>query len=69
MTPTTHPALATARWRKSSHSGDEGACVEMAVVPRTVAIRDSKDPDGPVLLFSRSAWTAFADAPPAPPVR
>lgn len=66
MTPTTTAALATAEWRKSSHSGDEGACVEMAVIPRTVAIRDSKDPDGPVLLFSRAAWGAFADAPPAP---
>ncbi|MFI6819354.1 DUF397 domain-containing protein [Micromonospora sp. NPDC050187] len=77
MTPTTHPALATARWRKSSHSGDEGACVEMAVVPDTVAVRDSrdtvavrdsKDPAGPALLFPPAAWTAFADAPPAPPV-
>ncbi|MFE0590459.1 DUF397 domain-containing protein [Micromonospora echinospora] len=74
MTPTTHPALATARWRKSSHSGDEGACVEMAVVPDTiavrdstgtVAVRDSKDPDGPVLLFSRPAWITFAGAAPA----
>ncbi|MFI6228052.1 DUF397 domain-containing protein [Micromonospora echinospora] len=74
MTPTTHPALATVRWRKSSHSGDEGACVEMAVVPATiavrdstgtVAVRDSKDPDGPVLLFSRPAWTTFAGAPPS----
>ncbi|XTZ13382.1 DUF397 domain-containing protein [Micromonospora echinospora] len=77
MTPTTHPTLATVRWRKSSHSGDEGACVEMAVVPDTiavrdvtgtVAVRDSKDPDGPVLLFPPAAWTAFADAPPATPV-
>ncbi|SCL20257.1 DUF397 domain-containing protein [Micromonospora inyonensis] len=65
MTPTAHPALATARWRKSSHSGDEGACVEMAVVPGTVAVRDSKDPDGPVLLFPPTVWTAFAGAPPA----
>ncbi|WBB81984.1 DUF397 domain-containing protein [Micromonospora sp. WMMD882] len=67
MTPTISAALATARWRKSSHSGDEGACVEMAAIPRTVAVRDSKDPDGPALLFSRAAWAAFTVAPPAPP--
>ncbi|WDZ87401.1 DUF397 domain-containing protein [Micromonospora cathayae] len=67
MTSTTTTALPTAEWRKSSHSGDEGACVEMAVIPPTVAIRDSKDPDGPVLLFAPTAWAAFADAPPAPP--
>jgi hypothetical protein len=75
MTPTTPTTLATAAWRKSSHSGDEGACVEMTVVTGTVArdpggivaVRDSKDPDGPVLLFSGTAWTAFADAPPGSP--
>ncbi|BCL16181.1 DUF397 domain-containing protein [Micromonospora sagamiensis] len=70
MTPTAHPALATARWRKSSHSGDEGACVEVAVVrdpTDTVAVRDSKDPHGPVLRFPPTAWAAFAGAPPAPP--
>jgi hypothetical protein len=64
MTPTTSAALAVARWRKSSHSGDEGACVEMAVLPGTVAVRDSKDPSGPALLFPPAAWAAFAGAPP-----
>ncbi|MFE9183063.1 DUF397 domain-containing protein [Micromonospora haikouensis] len=64
MTPTTSAALATARWRKSSRSGDEGACVEMAVVPGAVAVRDSKDPTGPALLFPPTAWAAFAAAPP-----
>lgn len=67
MTPTTRAALATADWRKSSHSGDEGACVEMAVLPRAVAVRDSKDPAGPVLLFAPAAWAAFTATPPAPP--
>ncbi|MFC0005821.1 DUF397 domain-containing protein [Micromonospora siamensis] len=64
MTPTTSAALAVARWRKSSRSGDEGACVEMALLPGTVAVRDSKDPAGPALLFAPAAWVAFADAPP-----
>ncbi|GIJ76966.1 protein of unknown function [Micromonospora phaseoli] len=64
MTPTTNAAVAVAGWRKSSHSGDEGACVEVAVVPGTVAVRDSKDPHGPLLLFPPAAWSAFAQAPP-----
>ena len=55
---------ASASWRKSSRSGDIGACVEMAPVAPGVAVRDSKDPHGPVLLFSPAAWTAFATTPP-----
>jgi Domain of unknown function (DUF397) len=50
--------LSTARWRKSSYSGVNG-CVEVAVVGDRVAIRDSKDRGGPVLLFTSDAWEAF----------
>ncbi|MGC5029483.1 DUF397 domain-containing protein [Micromonospora sp. DT229] len=64
MTPTTNATPAVAGWRKSSHSGDEGACVEVGVAPGRVAVRDSKDPQGPLLLFAPAAWTAFAGAPP-----
>ncbi|GGM37060.1 hypothetical protein GCM10011608_22100 [Micromonospora sonchi] len=64
MTPTISAAVAVVGWRKSSHSGDEGACVEVGVVPGTVAVRDSKDPGGPLLLFPPAAWSAFAQAPP-----
>ncbi|MFI7646493.1 DUF397 domain-containing protein [Micromonospora sp. NPDC049460] len=64
MTPTTSATLTAARWHKSSHSGDEGACVEMAMLPGTVAVRDSKDPSGPALLFPPAAWAVFAGAPP-----
>ncbi|MFI9270727.1 DUF397 domain-containing protein [Kitasatospora sp. NPDC052896] len=50
-------------WRKSSHSGGNGACVEVAVpASSTVAVRDSKDPEGPQLRFSPTAWAAFAIA-------
>jgi hypothetical protein len=49
-------------WRKSSHSGGEGQeCVEIAALrtPRMVGMRDSKDPDGPVLAFTTSEWARF----------
>lgn len=64
MTSTISAELARAGWRKSSHSGDEGACVEIATLTRTVGVRDSKDPGGPLLLFTPDAWAAFAAAPP-----
>jgi hypothetical protein len=43
-------------WRKSSAS-NSGGCVEIAVVDRTVLIRDSADRDGAVLRFSTAAWS------------
>lgn len=58
------PTRNSPAWRKSSRSGDQGACVEMAPVGPGVAVRDSKDPDGPVLLFSPAAWAAFSATPP-----
>ncbi|MER5971329.1 DUF397 domain-containing protein [Streptomyces sp. NPDC002055] len=52
-----------AQWRKSSYSSDTGGeCIEIAAVPCTVAVRDSKDPNGPALTFSREAFTAFVTA-------
>jgi hypothetical protein len=50
--------LSTASWRKSSHSGNNG-CVEVAFVQGRVAVRDSKDRTGPVLVFDRHEWDAF----------
>ncbi|MEU0549938.1 DUF397 domain-containing protein [Micromonospora sp. NPDC005979] len=53
--------LTGARWRKSTRSnGSGGNCVEVADnLPGLVAVRDSKDPDGPVLVFEPEAWRAF----------
>ncbi|WP_083471683.1 DUF397 domain-containing protein [Kibdelosporangium phytohabitans] len=51
--------LETARWRKSSSSGSESACVEVALVPGAVAIRDTKNRDAGILLVNASAWRAL----------
>ncbi|MFF5172567.1 DUF397 domain-containing protein [Micromonospora sp. NPDC000089] len=55
-----------ARWRKSTRSsGNGGDCVEVAdSLPGVVAVRDSKDPAGPALTFTPTAWRAFASQPP-----
>ncbi|MFH8346089.1 DUF397 domain-containing protein [Streptomyces sp. NPDC018045] len=47
-------------WTKSSYSGGNGACVEVAVpAPAAIAVRDSKNPDGPRLTFDTAAWSTF----------
>jgi hypothetical protein len=52
--------LSRAVWRKSTRSNNGGACAEVATnLPGIAAIRDSKDPDGPVLIFSTADWQAF----------
>ncbi|WP_131743047.1 DUF397 domain-containing protein [Actinomadura roseirufa] len=54
------PDLSAASWRKSSHSTDIGGdCVEVAALAPTVAMRDSKDPDGPALSLSRKGFTTL----------
>jgi len=53
--------LTRAVWRKSSYSsGNGGNCVEVAVsLPGMVAVRDSKDPDGPALMVTPAQWRSF----------
>ncbi len=47
-------------WRKSSYSSSNGGtCVEVASTETAVAVRDSKDPDGPRLAFPAGQWRAF----------
>jgi hypothetical protein len=47
-------------WRKASYSGNNGGdCVEAGNAANLIAVRDSKDPDGPRLAFGRAGWEAF----------
>ena len=51
--------LTRAEWRKSSYSSGNGQCVEIAFVGEAVAMRDSKDPTGPALVFTPGEFSAF----------
>ena len=52
--------LNDARWIKSTHSGpDSDNCVEVAFVGEAIAVRDSKNPAGPALIFTPAEWDAF----------
>ncbi|MER5974173.1 DUF397 domain-containing protein [Streptomyces sp. NPDC002055] len=61
MQRVSHPDLSGADWRKSSYSNQAGGnCVEMAGgLPGLVPVRDSKHPEGPVLVFTVECWTGF----------
>ena len=52
--------LSRAVWRASTRSGGNGNCVEVAAnLPGVVAVRDSKDRTGPVLVFGHAVWETF----------
>ncbi|HET9899142.1 MAG TPA: DUF397 domain-containing protein [Streptosporangiaceae bacterium] len=52
--------LHRATWRKSRYSNPSGNCVEAAKLPAgDIAVRNSRDPDGPALIFTPAEWDAF----------
>lgn len=52
----------TAEWRTATASGDNGQCVQVATnLSGRVLVRDSKNPNGPVLIFTPGEWAAFLD--------
>jgi hypothetical protein len=52
--------LPMARWRKSQASNPSGCCVEVAALPDgTIAVRNSRDPAGPALVYTRAEVGAF----------
>lgn len=55
--------LARAQWRKSSHSGTSGTCLEVADLHNGHhALRDSKNPTGPALIITPTQWSTFTTA-------
>lgn len=58
--PTGRPAAPAPAWQRSSFcSGTDTLCVDVAFEPGEVAVRDSKDPAGPVLRFTPREWEVF----------
>ncbi|PJE97504.1 DUF397 domain-containing protein [Streptomyces carminius] len=56
--------ITAVQWRKSSYSNQDGGnCVEVADgLPGAVPVRDSKEPQGPALVFGPDAWASFVTA-------
>jgi hypothetical protein len=58
-----HAAASSPSWRTANYSANGGGnCVEIGTVDSVVAVRDSKDPDGPRLVFAPEEWQAFVAA-------
>jgi len=60
MSPTDRADTGTT-WRKALSSTGNGACVEVAPRKGMIAVRDSKNPDGPILTYTTAEWRAFLD--------
>ncbi|MGW2872933.1 MULTISPECIES: DUF397 domain-containing protein [unclassified Kitasatospora] len=59
----TMPEISARGWYKSSYSAQANDCVETTLVASSgMAVRDSKDPNGPALAFPTDTWTAFVTA-------
>ncbi|PAZ12685.1 DUF397 domain-containing protein [Streptomyces sp. SA15] len=55
--------LSSVAWRKSSYSNGDGAdCLEVADLDGIVPVRDSKNPEGPALVFPTRAWALFVSS-------
>jgi Domain of unknown function (DUF397) len=50
------------KWRKATYSTGNGACVEVASLGGILAIRDSQDKGGPIMVCGRPAWQSFVSA-------
>jgi hypothetical protein len=51
--------LEGAAWRKSAYSGAQGNCIEVAAVADGIAVRNSRDPQGPALIYTKAELAAF----------
>ena len=54
--------LSHALWRKSTYSGGNGSCIEIADLGTVAAVRDSKNRNGPKLIFAADEWRSFVDS-------
>ncbi|TDE29991.1 DUF397 domain-containing protein [Actinomadura sp. 6K520] len=57
----TTPAPSPLNWRKATASQGSQGCVELAPLPGLIAVRDSKDPDGPTMFLARDAWRRLTE--------
>ena len=55
------PDLTRARWRTSTYTVQNEACVEVGPTDQIIAVRDSKNRSGPALVFGDREWSAFLD--------
>jgi len=55
----THVSVPDLLWRKARLSAGNGECVEVAPKETSIAVRDSKDPNGAILLYSADKWQSF----------
>ncbi|WP_405620351.1 DUF397 domain-containing protein [Streptomyces sp. NBC_00076] len=64
MTRITDSSAPGFEWTKSSYSGGNNNCIEVAhgAVPAALPVRDSKRPAGPAVVFGDTTWGVFVDA-------